>query len=422
MTTGLLGELKGAIAPLLDLGLGYLGLDRAGATLSTGERQRIELTSTVRANTTGMLYVLDEPSVGLHPSNVEGLRKTIAALAGNGNTVVIVEHDLDLIRTADWVIELGPGAGRLGGTIVAEGTPDQIQRNRKSIIGPFLDGGPAVDRPPRPLPRERVTDRRAAPLQPAQRDRRLPDQPDDRAGRPVRRRQDRAGAGQPDPGGPGAVGRRCVARARQVARPRLGPPGGGDRRDPDRAERAVDAEHVLGRFRRHPRATSPPRRAVRAGHFSFNTKEGQCPTCRGIGSIDLDVQYLPDINVECPTCHGARFNDETLAVRVDGLTIADVLDLTVREALDRYAEVPRDRAPVAADPRCRAGLSAPGRADAVAVRRRVATAAHRGPPAQQPARRPLCARRAVDGPAPGGHPHARRRLRPAPRQTARRSS
>ena len=109
MTTGLLAELNGALTPLLDAGLGYLTLDRPGASLSTGERQRIELTSTVRTSTTGMLYVLDEPSVGLHPVNVAGLRKTITALAGNGNTVVLVEHERELIRSADWVIELGPG-------------------------------------------------------------------------------------------------------------------------------------------------------------------------------------------------------------------------------------------------------------------------------------------------------------------------
>ena len=108
LTTGLLAELDGRLTPLLDVGLGYLTLDRAGASLSTGERQRIELTSTVRASTTGMLYVLDEPSVGLHPANVTGLVKTITALAGNGNTVVIVEHERELIRAADWVIELGP--------------------------------------------------------------------------------------------------------------------------------------------------------------------------------------------------------------------------------------------------------------------------------------------------------------------------
>ena len=107
------------LTPLLDVGLAYLTLDRAGATLSTGERQRIELTSTVRASTTGMLYVLDEPSVGLHPSNVAGLLTTIRALAGNGNSVIVVEHEREVIRSADWVIELGPAAGTQGGTVIA---------------------------------------------------------------------------------------------------------------------------------------------------------------------------------------------------------------------------------------------------------------------------------------------------------------
>ena len=141
LTTGLLAELDGRLTPLLDVGLGYLTLDRAGASLSTGERQRIELTSTVRASTTGMLYVLDEPSVGLHPANVAGLLTTIAALAGNGNTVVVVEHEREIIRAADWVIELGPAAGTKGGTVIAQGTP-----------------GPAGDRPAldhRPVPGRR---------------------------------------------------------------------------------------------------------------------------------------------------------------------------------------------------------------------------------------------------------------------------
>ncbi|MGO9961551.1 MAG: excinuclease ABC subunit UvrA, partial [Solirubrobacteraceae bacterium] len=151
LTTGLLTELSAGLRPLLKLGLGYLSLDREGATLSTGERQRIELTSTVRANTTGMLYVLDEPSVGLHPSNVEGLRTTIAALVANGDSVVVVEHDIELIRGADWIIELGPGAGEHGGTIVAEGTPDQLQANPRSVIGPFLSGRASVRRE-RPSP------------------------------------------------------------------------------------------------------------------------------------------------------------------------------------------------------------------------------------------------------------------------------
>ena len=150
LTSGLLSEVDGALAPLLDVGLSYLTLDRAGASLSTGERQRIELTSTVRASTTGMLYVLDEPSVGLHPVNVVGLRHTLASLAANGNSVVIVEHERELIRSADWVIELGPGAGSHGGRVIAQGPPDQVETDPHSIMGPFLAGAPAVT----------VTDRR----------------------------------------------------------------------------------------------------------------------------------------------------------------------------------------------------------------------------------------------------------------------
>src|SRR6266404_2483060 len=159
MTNGLLAELNGRLTPLLDVGLSYLTLDRAGASLSTGERQRIELTSTVRASTTGMLYVLDEPSVGLHPANVQGLRKAITALAGNGNSVVVVEHEREIVRTADWVIELGPGAGAKGGTVIAQGTPSQLETDPRSIIGPFLAGATAVprDRQARSAPQGQIT-------------------------------------------------------------------------------------------------------------------------------------------------------------------------------------------------------------------------------------------------------------------------
>ena len=146
VTGRLLTELRGTLTPLLDVGLSYLTLDRAGASLSTGERQRIELTSTVRASTTGMLYVLDEPSVGLHPSNVIGLRTVISALAANGNSVIVVEHERELIRSADWVIELGPGAGLQGGHVIAAGTPGQLESDPRSIIGPFLAGAPGVSR------------------------------------------------------------------------------------------------------------------------------------------------------------------------------------------------------------------------------------------------------------------------------------
>jgi excinuclease ABC subunit A len=347
LTKGLLSELNGVLTPLLDVGLGYLTLDRSGASLSTGERQRIELTSTVRASTTGMLYVLDEPSVGLHPSNVQGLRAAIAALAAGGNSVVVVEHEGEIIRTADWVIELGPAAGASGGAIVAQGPPPAIEADPHSIIGPYLSGAKKVER------------HRPAGLGGAGSEGELTVEVGDlynlhnvTATFPVRALTTLAG---PSGAGktalvldslipaalaqlagedlPGHVKRLDLAGLRQVVQIDASPIGQNARSTPATYSGAFDQIRRL--FAETPYAR---RRRWKPGHFSFNTREGQCPTCRGLGAIDLDVQYLPDINVQCPTCHGARFNDATLAVRFDGLTIADVLDLTVHDALDRFAD------------------------------------------------------------------------------------
>ena len=240
MTAGLLAELDGRLTPLLDVGLGYLTLDRAGASLSTGERQRIELTSTVRASTTGMLYVLDEPSVGLHPSNVAGLRNTLTALAGNGNTVVVVEHEREVIRAADWVIELGPAAGIKGGTVIAQGTPGELETDPHSIIGPFLAGAAAVtlDRPARPDPGGQIVldvgdlynlhDITVAfPVG------RLT------AGRAVRGREDRPGPGQPHPGR--AVDARDLLRGVRPDPPRV-------RRVRVRSAQALEARAFLVQY------------------------------------------------------------------------------------------------------------------------------------------------------------------------------
>jgi excinuclease ABC subunit A len=349
ITTGLLAELDGALTPLLDVGLSYLTLDRSGASLSTGERQRIELTSTVRANTTGMLYVLDEPSVGLHPANVVGLRKTIAALAGNGNSVVVVEHERELIRSADWVIELGPGAGAQGGTVIAQGTPAQLETDPRSIMGPFLAGAPAVTRD-RPA--------RAGGGQVAVEIGDLYNLHDLAAAFPVGRLT--AVAGPSGAGKTALVLDSLIPAARALLAGSVPPPHVRHLDlDGIREVVQIDASPIGQNTRSTPATYSGAfdqirrvfaessyarRRRWKPGHFSFNTREGQCPTCRGLGHIDLDVQYLPDIAVECPTCHGARFNDATLAVRVDGLTVADVLGLSVRDALERFA----DRSPVAA--------------------------------------------------------------------------
>ena len=350
MTTGLLAELNGTLTPLLDVGLSYLTLDRSGASLSTGERQRIELTSTVRASTTGMLYVLDEPSVGLHPTNIQGLRKTITALAGNGNSVVVVEHEREIVRTADWVIELGPAAGAKGGRVIAEGPPGQLERDPRSIMGPFLAGAPAVpgDRAVRRGPGEKITLHISH----------LFNLHDVTADFPVGRLTALAG---PSGAGKTALVLDSLIPAARAALSGSAPPPHVRHLDLDGIRQVVqvDASPIGQNSRSTPATYSGAfdhirrvfadsgyarRRRWKPGHFSFNTREGQCPTCRGLGDIDLDVQYLPDITVQCPTCHGARFNDATLAVRVDGLTIADVLGLSVDDALQRFAQ----RAPVSA--------------------------------------------------------------------------
>jgi excinuclease ABC subunit A len=346
----LLAELDGRLTPLLDVGLSYLTLDRAGATLSTGERQRIELTSTVRASTTGMLYVLDEPSVGLHPANVQGLLKTITALAGNGNSVVVVEHERELIRSADWIIELGPGAGASGGAVIAQGTPGQLETNPDSIMGPFLAGATAVprDRPARAGPGGQITieigdlynlhDLTAA--FPAGRLTALAGPSG--AGKTALVLDSLIPAARAQLSGsapPGHVRRLDLGGIRQVVQIDASPIGQNARSTPATYSGAFDQIRRMFAESAYAR-----RRRWKPGHFSFNTREGQCPTCRGLGHIDLDVQYLPDIAVQCPTCHGARFNDATLAVKIDGLTVADVLGLSVHDALERFA----GRAPVAA--------------------------------------------------------------------------
>jgi excinuclease ABC subunit A len=298
----------------------------------------------VRANTTGMLYVLDEPSVGLHASNVAGLRTTIEALVANGNSVVLVEHDIALIRSADWVIELGPGAGEHGGTIIAEGPPERLQSDRRSVIGAFLSGRAAVTRKraARPASEEGIVVVVGE----------LYNVRDVTARFPVAALSAVSGpsgagktalvleslvpavraavSGQPLPA---HVRELQAAGIRQVVGIDAAPIGQNARSTPATYSGAWD--HIRRLFSETPTAR---RRRWTPGHFSFNTRAGQCPTCRGLGSIDLDVQYLPDINVTCPTCHGSRFNDETLGVRVDDLTVADVLGLTIEDAALRFGE------------------------------------------------------------------------------------
>ena len=298
-----------------------------------------------------MLYVLDEPSVGLHPANVAGLRKTITALAGNGNSVVVVEHERELIRCCRLDHRARP-RGRRQGRHGDRPGPSRPAGNR-----PEVDHGPV---PGRGRGRVTATVRRSASpggqitIEIGD----LYNLHDLTAAFPVRRLTALAG---PSGAGktalvldslipaararlsgtalPGHVRHLDLGGIRQVVQIDASPIGQNARSTPATYSGAFDQIRRVFAESAYAR-----RRRWKPGHFSFNTREGQCPTCRGLGHIDLDVQYLPDITVGCPTCHGARFNDATLAVRIDGLTIADVLGLSVHDALDRFS----DRAPVAA--------------------------------------------------------------------------
>jgi excinuclease ABC subunit A len=257
--------------------------------------------------------------------------------------VLVVEHERDLIRSADWVIELGPGAGAQGGHVIAEGTPSQLESNPRSIIGPFLAGEPGI---PRDRP-QRAADHGQIAIEIAD----LYNLHDLTAEFPVNRLTAVAGpsgagktalvldslipAARARLGGsaePGHVRRLDLPGIRQVVQIDASPIGQNARSTPATYCGAFD--HIRRLFAASAYAR---RRRWKPGHFSFNTRQGQCPTCRGLGHLDLDVQYLPDITVQCPACHGARFNDAVLAVQVEGLTIADVLGLSVHDAVDRFA-------------------------------------------------------------------------------------
>ncbi len=336
---------------LLELGLGYLSLDRASGTLSTGERQRMQLARAVRNRTTGVLYVLDEPSIGLHPSNLAGLRGVMHDLVADGNTVVLVDHDPELLRCADWMIELGPGAGANGGEVVAEGTVAEIERNTASQIGPFLSGRAAVRRV-RAAEDELFTAgeitlatgpiHTVKPLQV-----RLP------KGRltavtgvsgsgkttlvlesliPAITAQLR---GAPLPEHVHAVSAEGI---RQVKLIDATPIGINVRSTVATYANVHDELRKL--FAAAPEAKA---RGYGAGDFSYNTGSLRCPMCDGTGLIDLDVQFLPDVEIPCPECRGSRYGkaagEITIAdARGGQCSLPQLMDMDVATAAQACAQ------------------------------------------------------------------------------------
>lgn len=309
---------------LLDLGLGYLALDRAGATLSTGERQRVQLARAVRNRTTGVLYVLDEPSIGLHPSNVDGLLGVMHDLVADGNSVVVVDHDVRVLKAADHLIEMGPVAGAEGGHVIAQGTVGEVAANPSSRIAPFLTDNVSArirERVAEPqvfdLGRIRMTTSQLHTVKPLDVD--IP------RGRLV------AVTGVSGSGKTTMVLESLIpALKAQAAGERL--PEHVRELEAEGIHRAnlIDATPIGANVRstvatyadihdelRHAFARTDGAKAGgwKAGDFSYNTGRLRCPTCDGTGSISLDVQFLPDVTIECPDCGGSRYASEADAIR-----------------------------------------------------------------------------------------------------------
>ncbi len=340
-------QIESRLRFLANVGLDYLTLSRQASTLAGGEAQRIRLATQIGSGLVGVLYVLDEPSVGLHPRDCSKLLGTIMQLRDQGNTVIVVEHDEDTIRCADYVIDVGPGAGEKGGHVTASGTVADIMRNPRSITGQYLTGKRRID-----IPARRKGDGRILHL----------------AGV---RQHNLKNISADIPLGlftcvTGVSGSGKSTLVNEVLYKKLASVLGGARVRPGDHDSLTGIEHLdkvinidqspIGRTPRSNPATytgvfteirslfsmTPEARlrGYKPGRFSFNVRGGRCEACRGDGIIKIEMQFLPDVYVPCEVCKGKRYNSQTLEVRYRGKNIADVLSMTVDEALELFADVP----------------------------------------------------------------------------------
>ncbi len=309
---------------LLDLGLGYLTLDRAASTLSTGERQRMQLARAVRNRTTGVLYVLDEPSIGLHPSNIVGLVDVMHDLIDDGNSVLLVDHDIQVLSEADWIIEMGPGAGAAGGQVVAEGTVAELERNPDSLIGPFFSGKASVRETKRES-RERLFENGSIRMSTGQIHTVKPLEIEIPKGKLT------AITGVSGSGKTTLILESLVPALEAVTEGKNLPSHVREvKAEGIRHVKLIDATpiginvrstvatyaNVHDELRKVFAKTEEARKlGYKAGDFSYNTGKLRCPTCDGTGVISLDVQFLPDVEVPCPDCRGSRYGKTAEAIR-----------------------------------------------------------------------------------------------------------
>ena len=332
---------------LLDLGVGYLSLDRAASTLSTGERQRMQLARAVRNRTTGVLYVLDEPSIGLHPANINGLAGVMKDLIADGNSVVLVDHDIQILSESDRIIEMGPGAGSEGGRIIAEGSPEELGHDPASRIGPFLSGNAGIRvRKPEPagtmfaLGRIHLSTDKIHTVKPLEVD--IP------KGR-LTVVTGVSGSGKTTlilesliPGLQAAIsGKKFPEHVKKAEAEGI------------RQVKLIDASPIGINIRstvatyanvhdelRKVFAKTPAARArgFKDGDFSYNTGKLRCPTCDGTGVISLDVQFLPDVDIPCPDCHGSRYSRAANLIRRENAagefySLPELMDMDINDAL-----------------------------------------------------------------------------------------
>ena len=346
-----LKEIRERLGFLVDVGLDYLTLDRGAASLSGGEAQRIRLATQIGSRLMGVMYVLDEPSIGLHHRDNARLIGTLEHLRDIGNTLLIVEHDEETMRAADWIIDIGPGAGEHGGQIVAAGMYPEIVANPDSITGAYLSGRRSI-----PIPEER---RIGNGLQLVLRGARENNLKDVTAEFPL-------GTficvtGVSGSGKSTLITDTLYRRIAQVLYRAHDRPGAFDRLDGiEHIDKVIDIDqspigrtprsnpatytgvftHIRELFAAMPEAKT---RGYKAGRFSFNVKGGRCEACAGDGIVKIEMQFLPDVYVPCEVCHGKRYNREALEIEYKGKNIADVLDMTVEESLEFFENIPKIR-------------------------------------------------------------------------------
>ncbi len=344
----ILKEVQERLEFMINVGLDYLTLNRSAGTLSGGEAQRIRLATQIGSRLMGVLYVLDEPSIGLHQRDNDRLIDTLMGMRDLGNTVLVVEHDEETIRRADWVVDLGPGAGRHGGLVVAEGPVDSIIANKRSLTGDYLSGRKCI-----PVPEQRRQGTGQTVLVRGARENNLKD-----IDVAIPLGQFICITGVSGSGKSTFLIEILSKRLSQVFYRSRELPGAHEVIEGlENLDKVIEIDQSpIGRTPRSNPATytnlfGPIRdlfasmpdskmRGYRPGRFSFNVKGGRCEACQGQGQNRIEMQFLPDIYVPCDVCHGARYNKETLQIRYKGLNIAEVLDLSVAEALEFFVNIP----------------------------------------------------------------------------------